>query len=461
MKPYVILAAGILLAGCAGPTPPGPPAIAVSTSAQWRTQLGPVMPIEREWWDSFGDPVLTQLVQTALANNDDIAVATARVREARAQEQLTRAQRFPTLSLAISGGPSGSVSGVGTPITQTAAQPLFQASYELDLFGRVASEVRAAQQGTVAAQAARDGAMLSVASAMASGYISLRGLDAGAEITRATIAARREAMRTARDQARTGYTSQLELRQSEAEFQAAAQLLPQIELAITRQENALSLLLGTSPGAIQRGAALAALRPPAIPDGLPSTLLRRRPDIARGEAAVAATDATLAASRAQFLPSVRLTGTAGAAFSTALANPIALWSVGASVLAPLFEGGRLEAGVDQAAARRDEAALVYRHTALTAFREVEDSLAGIQRLGEQRAALEAQYVAVSEAVRHASNRYQAGYSSYIEQLDAQRSLLNVELSLAQLRTQQLTTAVALYQAMGGGWSGIGSFDLAR
>jgi multidrug efflux system outer membrane protein len=462
LKPFVMLAAGALaIAGCAGRVPPVAPGSAVSAPAQWRTQLGPVSAIEREWWDTFGDPVLTQLVQAALANNDDIGLAASRVREARAQEQLARAQRFPSLGLAMSGGPSRSVSGVGTPLTQTALQPLFQASYELDLSGRIALEVRAAEHGTGAALAARDAAMLSVASATASGYITLRGLDARAEITHATIAARREALRTARDQARTGYTSELELRQAEGEFQATAQLLPQIELAITRQENALSLLVGTSPRAIQRGEALAALRPPPVPDGLPSTVLRRRPDIARAEAAVAASDATLAASRAQFLPSVRLTGSAGVAISTALANPIALWSLGASVLAPLFDGGRLQAGVDLSAARRDEAAFLYRHTALTAFREVEDSLAGVQRLGEQRSALEAQRLASSEALRHASNRYQAGYSSYLEQLDAQRSLLAVELSLAQVRTDQLTTAIALYQAMGGGWAGIGSFDVAR
>jgi multidrug efflux system outer membrane protein len=461
MRSIGILAAALFIAGCAGPTAPVALQGALTPPTQWRTRLGPTAPIERQWWEAFGDPMLTQLVESALVHNEDIALATVRVRAARAQEQLARAQFFPTLAAGATGGPSRSLSGTGRSLTQAALQPLFQAAYELDFSGRIASEVRAAELGTTGASAARDTMILSVASAAASGYITLRGLDARADILRETIAVRREALRRATDQAQAGYTSQLEVRQSEAEFQAAAQLLPQAELAITREEHALSSLVGANPGAIERGVELAALRSPPIPDGLPSALLRRRPDIARDEATVAAADATLAAARAQFLPSVRLTATAGAALSTALADPIALWSLGGSILAPLFDGGRLRAGVDQAAARRDEAATAYRRTALNAFREVEDNLAGIERLTEQRAAAEAQRAAVSEALRHATTRYRTGYSPYLEQLDAQRNLLNVELSLAQLRTEQLTTAVALYQAMGGGWTGAGSFDTAQ
>jgi multidrug efflux system outer membrane protein len=457
VKAHLILGAALLLSGCVGATPPIPPGAAVTPPPTWRVQLGPVTPIDRQWWAAFGDPVLTRLVETALAHNDDIAIAAARVREARGQEQLARSEQFPSLGVGVLGGPSRSVSGVGTPITQTALQPLFQASYEVDLFGRIGSQVHATQQGTVAAQAAADATLLSVASATATGYITLRGLDNQADILRATIAARAETLRNARDEARVGYTSQLEFRQSEAEYEAAVQLLPQIQLAVAREENALSQLIGTSPQAIERGLTLVALRPPPIPDGLPSTLLRRRPDLAQAEATLAASDANLAVARAQFLPSIRLTGSTGLALSTALGNPIGLWSLGASVLAPVFEGGRLQAGVNTAAARRDMAAFAYRRTALTAFREVDNSLAAVQRLAEQRIALEAQRAAVAEALRHATNRYRAGYTSYFEQLDAQRRLLAVDLSLAQLRTDQLTTAVALYQAMGGGWTGSGGF----
>ena len=242
------------------------------------------------------------------------------------------------------------------------------------------------------------------------------------------------------------------MRQAEAEYRATTQILPQVQLAIARQENALSTLTGVTPRAIPRGRPLSALAPPGVPAGLPSDLLRRRPDIAQAEYSLAATDASLAAARAQFLPSLRLTGSAGLTLSTALADPVSIWSIGASILAPLFQGGRLTANVEGAAARRDQAAFTYQRTALTAFREVEDNLAAVDRLAAQRRELEAQRTATAEALRHATNRYRAGYATYLEQLDAQRTLLNVDLTLVQLRADQINSVIALYQAMGGGWS---------
>jgi NodT family efflux transporter outer membrane factor (OMF) lipoprotein len=420
--------------------------------ASWRTSPGTTAPIEAQWWQGFGDPVLTAVIERALANNVDVALAAARIREARAQQRLARAQLVPSLDLGVGATDSRSISALGTPVEASALQPLFQAAYEVDLFGRIDQQVEAARQGFLASQAAADAAALSVSAATATSYVTLRALDARLEIVRATLASRAEALRIARDRAEAGYTSEMELRQAEAEYEATAQLIPQAELLVTRQENALSLLVGDPPRAIERGVGLAELRQPPIPDGLPSDLLRRRPDIAQAEFTLAASDATLAAARAQFLPQLRLTGSAGAVLSSALGDPVALWSVGGSILAPLFSGGRLEAQVETAGARRDQAAFSYRRTALVAFREVEDNLAAVQRLEEQRARLEGQRAAVAEALRHATNRYQAGYSPYLEQLDAQRALLNVELALVQVESDQLTALVAIHQAMGGGWS---------
>ena len=341
---------------------------------------------------------------------------------------------------------------LGVAAENTGMQPLFQAAYEVDLFGRIGNQVEAARQSTAATAAARDAALLSVTAATASGYITLRALDARRAVVEATINSRAEALRFAKSRADVGYTSQLELRQAEAEYRATTQILPQVQLAITRQENALSTLTGVTPRAIPRGRPLSALAPPGVPAGLPSDLLRRRPDIAQAEYSLAATDASLAAARAQFLPSLRLTGSAGLTLSTALADPVSIWSIGASILAPLFQGGRLTANVEGAAARRDQAAFTYQRTALTAFREVEDNLAAVDRLAAQRRELEAQRTATAEALRHATNRYRAGYATYLEQLDAQRTLLNVDLTLVQLRADQINSVIALYQAMGGGWS---------
>lgn len=449
-----VAALGALLAACVPATPPLPAGVGVVPNEGWRTPLAATAPLDREWWNGFGDPILTNLVETALANNSDIAIAAARVREARAQEQIARAALFPTLDAGVGVQEARSVSPFGTATTNTSAQPIVQAAYEVDLFGRVRDTVSAARSAYLASQAARDAAALSVAAATASGYITLRGLDARLAIAQQTVSSRTEALRIARNRARVGYTSDLELRQAEAEYRSTTQLVPQLQLAIARQENGLALLLGTTPRDVIRGRSLAELAPLPVPAILPSDLLRRRPDIAQAELTVAASDATLAASRAQFLPRLNLAGSAGLVLSSALGNPVTIWSLGASVLAPLFQGGRLTGQLNANAARRDQALFAYRKTTLTAFREVDDSLAALRRFGEQRRELALQRAALAEALRHATNRYEAGYTSYLEQLDAQRALFGAELSLAQARTDELTATVSLYQAMGGGWTGL-------
>lgn len=450
MRRLLILSVAVLGA-CTPAKRPRPEAASVTPPAAWRTVLPGTAPVSANWWEAFGDPELTRLVSAALANNPDIAVAVARVAEARATERVARAARFPTLDAGVGLIEQRALNAFGSATTGTSLQPVFQSAYEVDLFGRVGNTIDAARLAGDAAAAAADTARLSVAAATASGYVTLRGLDARIETVRATIASRGEALRIARSRAEAGYTSQLELRQAEAEYAAVTQTLPQLELLARRQENALALLTGTPPRSIARGRALEALVPPPIPASLPSDLLRRRPDIAQAEASLAASDASLAAARAQFLPQLRLTGSTGEVLSSALPNPVGIWSIGASVLAPLFRGGQLRGNYDAATARRDQAAFAYQRSVLTAFREVEDALAAVDRLAAQRRALETQRTATAEALRHATNRYRAGYSPYLEQLDAQRALFSAELSVEQVRADQLNALVALYQAMGGGW----------
>lgn len=451
MRGRIALGALATLAACAPPERARPEAAAVAPPAAWRTVLPGSAPITANWWQAFGDPELTRLVEAALANNPDIAIAAARVAEVRGQERVARAARFPSLDAGVGLIEQRALNAFGSATTGTSLQPVFQSAYEIDLFGRVGQTIEAARLTGDAAAAAADSARLAVAAATASGYVTLRGLDARIETVRATIASRGEALRIARSRAEAGYTSQLELRQAEAEYAGVTQTLPQLELLARRQEHALALLTGTPPRSIDRGRALDALAPPPIPAGLPSDLLRRRPDIAQAEATLAASDASLAGARAQFLPSLRLTGSTGEVLSSALPSPVGIWSIGASVLAPLFRGGQLRGNYDAATARRDQAAFAYQRSVLTAFREVEDALAAVDRLAVQRRALEAQRTATAEALRHATNRYRAGYSPYLEQLDAQRALFSAELSLEQARADQLNALVALYQAMGGGW----------
>jgi len=448
--PRAALVLPLLLAACAPPITPRPETSAVAPPADWRTDLPASGAIDRQWWDRFGDPQLAVLVERARANNSDLAIAAARVAEARAQERVARSLLLPSLSASAPGAESRSLNPFGVATEGFAAQPVFQAAYEVDLFGRNAAQVEAARANAAAVAAAHEAATLSVSAAAASGYIALLALDARRELLQQTLASRGEALRIARDRAEAGYTSQLELRQAEAEYRATEQQVPAIEAAIARQENALSLLAGETPYAIARGAGFGSLTTPAVPTMLPSQLVRRRPDIAQAEYALAATDASLRAARAQFLPQLRLSASAGAVISSALSDPVGIWSVGGSILAPLFQGGRLHGQFDAATAQRDQAAFAYRRTVLTAFREVEDQLAVIDRLGAQEQALVAQRTAVADALRHATNRYRAGYSPYLEQIDAQRALLSVDLALIQLRADRLTAYVALYQTLGGG-----------
>tara|TARA_Y100000296_G_scaffold76373_1_gene96930 strand:+ start:7341 stop:8708 length:1368 start_codon:yes stop_codon:yes gene_type:complete len=439
----------ITLSACAPTLQDAPLGAAVAPPADWRTSLEVTAPVEADWWASFGDPQLSQLVERARAANPDVQVALARVEEARATELASRGFLLPSLGAGVEGGVQREVSPFGQAQTTVAAQPAFRASYELDLFGKNAARVDAAEAGVAASAAAAEAARLSVSAAAASGYITLLALDRRLSVLEETLVARQEAVKFARDRAEVGYTSQLPLRQAEAEYQATAQLVPQLQAQIARQENALSVLTGTMPGAIERGGTLEQLIQPPAPATLPSELLRRRPDVAAAEYRIAAADAQMRVARADFLPSIDLGAAAGLVLSDLLADPVGVWSLGGSILAPIFQGGRLQAQLDGATAQRDQAAWAYRSTVLDAFREVEDRMAVLSNLKEQESALEAQRMAVADALRHARNRYRAGYTPYIEQVDAQRALLGVELSLIQVRADELTALVGLYQAVGG------------
>lgn len=446
------LLATLLLAGCAaGGKPAEVPQL--TPPATWRGGLdASVDRIDPNWWASFGDPALVDLVSHAIANNPDIAIAAGRVREARANVALARSQLLPTLDLGAGGGHSRTVSAFGKPLNQDFLQPQVIAAYEVDLFGRLADSTEAARQAFLASEAAHDSVRLAIASAVASQYIVLLGLDARLQVARDTLAARGESLRIAQSRDRAGYSPRLELEQARAEYDGTAQIIPQIEGAVLRTEDSLSQLTGEPPRAIARSGALSALAVPQVPAGLPSNLLDRRPDIAQAADQLAATDAALRAARKRFLPQLRLSASGGLAISSLLADPITLWQAGGSILAPLFAGGRLRAGVEAAAGQRDQAAFAYRRTVLQSLREVEDAIAAISAADAQIALARHQRDTLAEGLRLATNRYRAGYSSYLEQLDAQRGLLNADLTLVSLQSDALTARVQLYQALGGGWT---------
>ena len=450
--PWLITVLVLLpLAGCMPPRKPLPPQAAFTPPSDWREPGAKPVEISTNWWEAFADPRLTALVEAALANNTDVLSAASRVEQAREQIQLSHAALLPSLDAALGVQRTRELSVLGITHT-TAVQPSLQVSYEVDLWGRLRRLRKAADLQFQATEAERDAVRLAVASTTARAYVSLLSLDRQLQVTRETVKSRQEALRVAEDRASLGYTSQLELTQAQSEYEAAAELLPRLQQAIREQENALRLLTGRLPGKVERGAGLLAIEPPPVPAVLPSALLRRRPDIQQAELLLAASSLNLQAQRDRFLPQVQLSASLGRLFVNSLDyDPVRVWDVGASVLAPIFNGGRLEAGVNIATAQRDQAAFAYRATALQAFNEVENSLAAVGNLRQQLARVSARRAVLERSLTYAEDRYRAGYSSYLETLDAQRNLFNTELAAVQLRESQLNALIRLYQVLGGGW----------
>ena len=451
MKRALVWLLLLALVGCAGPRPSAPPDTGLDTPATWRTPPASGAMVDATWWQAFGDPMLTQVVEKALQHNVDIALAAQRVEEARAQFRLADAQLTPTVTAVAGGERTRGLNAFGRPVTQNLGRVGVDISYEVDLFGRLATASAAARASLLANEAARDTVRLAVAASAAGGYVSLRALDARLALLHDTLDARAESLRVVRRRAETGYAATLDLQQAQADYHATEQLIPATELAIRRQEDALSLLLGESPRAIERGAALDTVALPDVPVSVPSALLRQRPDIAQAELQLVAADRSLDVARDAFLPTVRIGAFGGYVDSTLIADPVGIFSLGGSILAPIFEGDRLHAQADGAAARRNQAAYAYRKAALTAFSEVEDALAAVQRNAEQEGMISAQRDALARVLTTATSRYRAGYSPYLEQLDAQRQLLSAELSRVQSRADRIAAIIRLYQSVGGGW----------
>lgn len=441
----------LLLASCAGPRPSIPEAATVSVPAGWRSSTAEGGAIDARWWLGFGDPALDALVYHALARNNDLLEAAARVAEARAGFQLAAGQAQPSLSLGGQGGRERTLTAFGAGLDQRYATGAFTADYEIDLFHRLSAGTEAARARLLASEAAQDAARLAVVAAVVEGYIGLCVLDAKRAIAQAALDARRQESGLVRRRVDAGYASQLQLAQAEAELETAARLVPATDRAVARQEHALDLLAGTLPEAVRRGQGLDALTLPETPLALPSELLRQRPDIAEAEAALAAADHDLDAARAAFLPRVRLEPSGGAVASSAIASPVSLFALGGSVLAPLFQGGRLRAAQSGAAARRDAMAFAYRRAVLTAFGDVENALAASAALEREDAAARRQRDALARAFALADARTKAGYDASLERLVAQRSLLDAQLAVAEVRGARLQATVALVRSLGGGW----------
>jgi NodT family efflux transporter outer membrane factor (OMF) lipoprotein len=450
----VALASACLLIACTAP-PAVEPMKDLPVPQAWRHAAG-ASPVSSQWWLQFDDPLLSRLIDEARGRNLDLRQAVARLEEARATARAQHGAELPQVEFTAAAERAKAINDVtGRPFIQTVQQEQFQAAYEVDLFGRVSALSAAADAGSVSATATRDAVELSITTAVAATYINLVALDAQLEQAHQTLASRERTLQLNRSREKSGYGSTLDTAQAEADLHATAQTIPGIELARQRQELALNVLLARPPGPIERNGALLDATARELPAaGVPSDVLRRRPDVVAAEYQLVAADEQFAAARAQLLPSVQIGATFGRAGSSFIppGGPYTLWSIGGSVLAPLFTGGRLRALADASGSRRDQALVAYQRVVLNSFAEVETQLYAFDRLHEQLVQAEEQRRALANALRIAHRRYERGYGSFLDELLAQRNLYAVQLQLIQLRADRLNTELSVIKALGGGWS---------
>ncbi|SIT48460.1 RND efflux system, outer membrane lipoprotein CmeC [Paraburkholderia piptadeniae] len=412
-----------------------------------------------EWWKQFDDPVLNDLITAALANNNDVKIAAARVDQFLGQFVTTRAALLPQIGASFDAErqrlPTGSplLANVNNPVFNTYTAAL-SASWEIDLFGHNRRLTESARASLLSSEEAKRGTILTLVSSVASSYINLRSLDRQLEIAKATTESRADSVHVFELRFKGGEVSQMELAQSQSEYEDSRSRIPQIEAQIAQQEDALSVLLGRNPGDILRGRALAELVAPAVPAGLPSDLLERRPDLRQAEQDLIAANAQIGAAKALYFPQISLTGlfgTQSGQFSKLFTGPTRVWSFAGSVAQPIFTGGAITGQVKQAEAVQQQALYSYRKAIQVAFQEVDDALISAQKLREQFEVQGRQVDALASYAHFARLRYEGGYTSYIEVLDAERSLFNAQLSQTQTQAGVLVSYVNLYKAMGGGW----------
>ena len=454
LRPIAGLLLALLLAGCQS-VDVAPAKSSLHIPSQWRAEAGPASPAEQLWWRNFHDSHLNRYVDEALKNNSDVLIARERINEYQARVYAADGSLFPSLDAGVTGARARSQSAAtGLPIYSTLYKGSLTASYDVDLWGVNRSTARAAEASLEAQKAAAAAADLTLASSVASGYVTLLSLDEQLRVTEDTLKSREQAFKLATRQYQTGYSSRLELMQSDSELRSTRAQVPLLQHQIAQQENALSLLLSSNPGSVARSENFESLTPLHLPSQLPSTLLNRRPDIVQAERQLLTSDASLAASRASLLPSINLTASGSIqdrTLSGLLDNPLQLWSVGGSILAPILNRQALNAQVDISQSQRNQALYGYEQTVRNAFREVNDSLDAITRYQEQLTELQAQQDVAQETLRIAQNRYNNGYSSYLDVLDAQRTLFSVQTSVVQVKNNLLLAQVDLYKALGGGW----------
>ena len=478
MRARAVVSAALVLAGCTvGPNYRRP---AVPVPPDFRGQQPDTPPSATSigdvaWWEVFRDEALLSLIRASLIANYDLQIAVARILDARAQVTITRSFQFPDLSGAAS-APYARIYGDRAPLGDrppTDARERFSPLatldlfWEIDLWGRLRRATEASRADLLASEDVRRFVVTTLISDVATAYFQLRELDLELEIARRTVTSRHESLRLVALRFEGGVAALIDVRQAEVLLYTATETVPDVLRRIEQTENVISVLLGRSPGTVVRGSTITealALIPQLVPVGLPSSLLERRPDIRQAESQLAAATARIGVAKADYFPRVQITGTGGAggvAISGNWFGPFGVLAVAPQITVPIFNMGRIGAGVRSAEARAQEALVRYQQTIQQAFRDVSDALFEHRGRHEFRLEQEKLVESLRDAARLANIRYRGGVTSYLEVLDTERQLFDAELQLAQVQRDEVLAIVRLYRALGGGWNDVTVADPPR
>jgi len=416
------------------------------------------------WWAVFKDQSLEVLIRTALAQNYDLQDAVARVWEARANLGVTRSNQFPNFS-GIGGITTFRIPQNGlTPVpalnttrvnNTTGFAFLNLLSFEVDIWGRLRRSTEAARAQLLQADENRKTVITTLVSDVATSYFTLRELDLELEISRRTLATRQESLSLVQAQRAGGVATLLDLRQAEQLVESAAETIPSFQQQIEQTENQISVLLGKNPGSVIRGRSLTDQEMPlSVPPGLPSALLERRPDVRAAEQALVAANARIGVAKAAYFPQITLSGLIGGQ-SPQLVSLLSArndaWLFGPQVTQPIFYAGRLGSNLKLSEAQRESTIIEYRKAIITAFSDVSNALIAYQRVKEERLHQERLVTALADRKRLAYVRWRGGVDTMLNALQADNDLFSAELSLAQIRLNDVLSVVQLYKALGGGW----------
>jgi multidrug efflux system outer membrane protein len=460
MKKLAFLPLLVLLAGCAvGPNYKRP---TVNLPAGYRAAI-PAQTAEaaslgnEKWWDVYEDPVLAQLIHTAIQQNYDVRIAATRVLEAQAQLGITRANQFPSASVGagVSSQQNAKVSNLFPAYQVNEGQLNLSVIWNLDFWGKYRRQTEEARAQLLATKWGQQAVISSLVANVATAYFQLRALDSEIEIAKRTLGSRQQSLQLTRLLETHGSASDLDVSQSEQLLYTASETIPDLERQIQQQENLLSILLGENPRSIPRGRPLTEQpAPDNVPAGLPSELLERRPDVREAEANMMAANAQIGVAKAAFFPSISLTGTGGLesnALNSFLSAPSQTWNAGLSITQPVFEGGRLRSGLRLSRAQYQEAVLIYQQTVQNALEQVSNALIATQK---DRGFREQQEMLTSAAQRTdelSEVLYKNGGASYLQVLTSETNYFSAELNLVQAQLNERLALVQLYQSLGGGW----------